>query len=93
MSLELAVSLGLQGSSFHGEMRPKLGTSRENKPLRVEERSQSTLGRIRLRMEVRRYVGRVGFRLSFKMKVTWPHLKVERSNPQVGNDRCSVIIG
>lgn len=43
-------------------------------------------------MEVRGYLGRVGFRLSSKMKVTWPHLKVERSNPQVGNAKGEGII-
>lgn len=91
MSLELTIILGLQGSSFDGEVRPKLGTSRDDKSMRVEERSQSALGR-NLRMEVREYLGRVGFRLSFKMKVTWPHLKVERSNPQMGNTKGEGII-
>lgn len=91
MSLELTIILGLQGSNFDGEVRPKLGTSRDDKSMRVEERSQSALGR-NLRMEVREYLGRVGFRLSFKMKVTWPHLKVERCNPQMGNPKGEGII-
>lgn len=61
MFLELTIILGLQESSFDREVRPKLGTSRDDKSMRVEERSQSALGR-NLRMEVREYLGRVGFR-------------------------------